>query len=177
MSFEALVNKLEPKIKGIAHKLNGHFTFFSDEDLCQEALIYLWISWKEKRLDGKTDSYVLQGCYFHLKNYLRKTLDKVPMVSIDELAGDNDAAVSREELLPNTDAQKLVDSVEGDMLKGRIFETGLTDRERMVVSLCLDGLTVREIGHRLGVSHVYIVKMKKCIRAKCAFLKRGLPKE
>lgn len=36
----------------------------------------------------------------------------------------------------------------------------LTDREKTVLTLLLDDLTVRKIGDRLGISHVMVVKLK-----------------
>ena len=72
MSYPDLLKRLSPRLKGITHKLNGKFTFFNEEDLFQEAAVRLWQEFELGRLAGKTDSYILQGCYFHLKNYIRK---------------------------------------------------------------------------------------------------------
>lgn len=78
LSFEALVGKLTSTLRRITRKLNGHFTFMDDQDLFQEALIHLWSCFQSGSLDDKTDSYILQGCYFHLKNYIRKAQDGRP---------------------------------------------------------------------------------------------------
>ena len=48
----------------------------------------------------------------------------------------------------------------------------LTDRERYVFGLYLQGLTTREIGNRLNVSHVMVVKIEKRISEKCRHLSR-----
>jgi DNA-directed RNA polymerase specialized sigma24 family protein len=81
--FEDLFGRLSPKMRSIAHRMNGHRTFFSDDDLYQESAVNMWSLYGAGELDGKTDSYILQGCYFHLKNYLRTHLDKARPVSID----------------------------------------------------------------------------------------------
>ena len=81
--FESLMTRLSPTIRRISHRLNGHFTFFDDDDLCQEALTHLWVKFNGGVLDDKTDSYILQGCYFHLKNYIRTSMDKVRLQSIE----------------------------------------------------------------------------------------------
>ena len=85
MSFEALIAKLSPTLKRITCKLNGHFTFMDDQDLLQEALIHLWCDFQIGKLDDKTDSYILQGCYFHLKNYIRKSQDSAIMLSLNSI--------------------------------------------------------------------------------------------
>src|SRR3989338_8416537 len=90
MSFEELVKKLTPRLKGITHRLNGRFTFFNDEDLFQEALINLWQDFRDGALDDKTDSYILQGCYFHLKNYIRMQKLRTPLVSLEVMAGNEE---------------------------------------------------------------------------------------
>ena len=79
--FEEMLRKLSPTLRRITHKLNGHFTFFDEDDLFQEALEHLWMAFQDGSLGDKTDSYVLQGCYFHLKNYIRKTADKAKLIS------------------------------------------------------------------------------------------------
>ena len=174
MSFEGMVMRIDPKLKGIVHRLNGHFTFFDDKDLYQEALIHLWVSWKEEHLDGKTESYILQGCFFYLKNYIRTALDRVALVSMETLIEDSDMTLA--ETLPLEAKDSPLDSLESELVMAQFSKAGLTDRERAIIDLTLDGLTTREIGERLGVSHVRIVKVKKNIRAKCALLRRELPK-
>jgi len=168
MSFESLVDKLSPKLKGIVHKLNGHFTFFNDEDLYQEALIHLWTSWTRDAFEDKTDSYILQGCYFFLKNYLRMALDKVPMVRMHDLIGEDDTQI--EDIISITNSEPSFDSLERQFIMDSLLHTGLTDKERKIVSMVLDGLTVRQIGEQLGISHVMVVKMKNMIKVKCAWL-------
>ena len=75
MSFDVLMKRISPTLQRITQKLNGHFTFMDHEDLFQEALLHLWTDFQNGSLSDKTDSYVLQGCYYHLKNYIRKVQD------------------------------------------------------------------------------------------------------
>ena len=60
MSFEELLEKITPTLKRITYRLNGHFSFFNDEDLFQEALMHLWVEFQQGKLNDKTDSYILQ---------------------------------------------------------------------------------------------------------------------
>lgn len=172
MIFGDLVKKISPTLKRITYKLNGHFSFFNDEDLYQEALLRLWLDFKDGKLEDKTESYILQGCYFHLKNYIRKARNKVNLVSLDMLA--NDGEYKLEEVLPLQTKTPPLEALRREMLCERFQKINLSDREREVLSLCADGFTVREIGKQLGVSHVMVVKLKKKIQEKSEELKEEL---
>ncbi len=163
--FEDIVKKLSPTLRRITHKLNGHFSFFDDDDLFQEALEHLWVTFQQGRLKDKTDSYILQGCYFHLKNYLRKTIDKASLTSLNELIDEEGGTL--EDLLVYEDSA-LTENVDIRSLLESSRAKGLTERELSILSFCLEGFTVREIGKRLGVSHVMVVKLKNKIRNKWA---------
>ena len=164
MTYETLVQKLSPKIHGIARQLNRHYPSLDEQDLYQEALFHLWDRWKEGVLSDKTDSYVLQGCSFHMRNALRK-IDRRRAVLVESLD------ISR------------FDMCDRDSMPG--FRTFLLDeirehldtRENLVLSLAADGFTVREIGTRIGVSHVMVVKILKAIRDKCESFRGMLQEE
>lgn len=167
MYFEELVKKIRPKLKGITHKLNGHFAYFNDEDLYQEALMHLWLDYKDGKLIDKTDSYILQGCYFHLKNYIRKNYDKANLISLENMTNEEGEAFDLDNILSLEDPESCFEIIHCKMLIERINNNGLTKREKEVFCLALEGLTTREIGSRLGISHVRVVKLKGKIRDKC----------
>lgn len=169
--FEILMNRLTPTIRRISHKLNGHFTFFNDDDLCQEALAHLWVAFNNGSLGDKTDSYILQGCYFHLKNYIRTSMDKAKLVSLD-LPIDEDGTML-EEIIPSSDASMAALSA-NDILRKEITASGLDKRELDIIKMSIEGMTTREIGYRLGISHVAVVKLNKKIRTKCEGLKKDV---
>lgn len=169
-SFETLIRRIDPKLHGIAHKLNGRFTYFSDEDLYQEALGHLWIDHRVGKLADKTDSYVLQGCYFYLKNYIRTALDKAALVSIDALTDEDGPELI--ETIPDT-GQGTEENADEALLAESLSRISLTDREKGVLEMLLRGMTTREIGACLGVSHVMIVKIRKGIERKCARLRKS----
>lgn len=164
MRFEELVKKIRPKLKAIAHKLNGRFAFFNDEDLYQEALMHLWLDFREGKLSDKTNSYILQGCYFHLKNYLRKARDKANCISFELMLNDEGEVLDLQNILPLESAEP---DYHSRFLLEQIRNNGLTKREKEVFEFSLEGLTTREIGLRLGISHVRVVKLKKKVKEKC----------
>jgi RNA polymerase sigma factor (sigma-70 family) len=160
-SFENLVATLSPTLRRITHKLNGHFSFMDDQDLFQEALIHLWLHFQSGDLSDKTESYILQGCYFHLKNYIRKTRDSVAVFSLDS-AMDEDGPHA-EGLLVADDLAPY-EEVEAGFEIEAITGSGSAGREKAVLFFCLEGMTMREIGKRLGISHVSVLKIRNKIR-------------
>ncbi len=167
MSFEELTKKLSPTLKRITYRLNGHFSFFNDEDLFQEALIHLWEDFQKGKLQDKTDSYILQGCYFHLKNYLRKTREKFNLISIDALTDNEEDSFTNMFLSDRHTQANFIDYLDNRLLVEAIQNNGLTKREKEVFLLSLQDLTTREIGQRLDISHVRVVKLRNRIRSKC----------
>ncbi|HBE44163.1 MAG TPA: hypothetical protein DDW17_01610 [Deltaproteobacteria bacterium] len=162
MSFEYLVQRISPRLKRITRKLNGHHSFFDDDDLYQEALSHLWIKYTEGFLVDKTDSYVLKGCYFHLKNYLRKVHDHSIHISLNSPLGEDGMSLcdmlSSEENPFDYIESKLHIEAEGLLC--------LNKREKDVVSYFLEGMSMREIGHKLGISHVMVLKIRNKIKDK-----------
>jgi len=167
MCYEEMIARISPKLKSIAHRLNWNFGFFNADDLYQEALTHLWADYKEGKLINDTDSYILQGCYFYLRNYIRKASDRAKLISLENMADDEGKAFSLEDILSLEDPQSCVKLVDYKMLVERINNNGLTKREKEVFNLALEGLTTREIGNRLGISHVRVVKLKCRLRDKC----------
>ncbi|MCM8797553.1 MAG: sigma-70 family RNA polymerase sigma factor [Candidatus Omnitrophica bacterium] len=166
--FERLVKKLSPTLKRITYWLGRNCVCLDAEDLYQESLFYLWQDYNDGKLSDKTDSYILQGCYFHMRNYIRLQKVRRDTTSLDELInlefelrladileskGDNHA-----EYIRKLDNRLIAESIQNN---------GLTDREKQIARFYAEGLTTREIGSRMHISHVRVVKMTKRIREKC----------
>ena len=166
--FIDLVKRVSVKLKAIAGKLDGKYTTFNDEDLYQEALLHLWCQYTKEELHNKTDSFILQNCYFFLKNYIRKTYKKVDRNSFSMDAVRDNCPL--ENILPFVDRREVSSFLDTELLTGEVRER-LTNRERGILSLALDGLSKREIGRRFGISHVMVIKIEKGIKEKCRVLK------
>lgn len=173
MKFEEILKKISSKLKAITHRLDGRGSFFNDEDLYQEAVLYLWEKWQKKELQDKTDSYILQGCYFYLKNYLRKVCSKTDILSMNFQEPFNEDTMEPEEMFSSEKAEKNFNHIDEDLLKEDV-KKNLTERERKIFELSLEDFTTREIGKKLHISHVMVVKIRKKIKDKCKELKEEL---
>jgi len=164
--FTLILKRISPMLRRITYRLNVRCPYCSTDDLFQEALMYLWKAFRAGGLSDKTDSYILQGCYFHLKNYLRLLKDRNRCVSLECIRGEE--AESPAEVLAAAGAPSHFEYLHHKLLIETILNNGLTSREKDMLRLSLGGLTTREIGKRLGVSHVRVVKLMESVRRKCA---------
>ncbi|MFN3966559.1 MAG: sigma-70 family RNA polymerase sigma factor [Endomicrobiia bacterium] len=162
MDFENILAKLLPKLIGIAYriKLNGHLRLIDEDDLIQEMSLHLWEMWVQGETEGKTDSYLLQSCWFHIKNYLRVVSDKIEIVSLNEPI-DNEETTPAETIPDNS--QYFSESVDWEIIIDEIETNRLTEKEKKVFILRLKGYTLREIGKILGISFVRVSKIKSSI--------------
>ena len=174
MSYEELVKRISPTLKRITYKLNGHFSFFNDEDLFQEALLRLWQDFQAGKLEDKTDSYILQGCYFHLKNYLRMSKVSLKTLSLQALINERGESLEDCLCLEDAYAADYLERLDNKLLVETICNNGLSEKEKEALYFLAQDLTTRQIGQRLGVSHVRVVKLMARIRKKCQ--KYRLPK-
>lgn len=164
MSFEGIVKKISPTLKRIAYRLGSHCSFLSGDDLYQEAIIHLWEGFQAGKLQGNTDSYILQGCYFYLKNYLRKIKPKAQVISLEAASGEEGADLERalSKDAPDTAAAALRSKI----WFGDLQNNGFTEKEKEIISFCAEGLTVRQMGRKLGISHAGVIKIKNSLRKK-----------
>lgn len=170
MDFQTLFKRLEPKIKGIAIKLDGKYTNFNDDDLYQEAILHLWLKYQQNQIVGNTDSFLLQSCYYFLKNYIRKNYRKIDKLSFswDAILSEDPAKINCYDLMIDRSG---IEKIVNENLLLEDLKRILRQRERVVLSLSMQGRTCREIGRQLGISHVAVIKVQKNIRRKCTKIK------
>lgn len=166
MSFEELNQKLSPTIKRIAYRLSRHYRSFDQDDLYQEATIHLWSNFLKGKLSDKTDSYILQGCYFHLKNYIRKINERSNIISIDTILSINEVATLEDILGEFWACDDCREDLHNKFLVQSIRNNGFNPKEIRLLDYFSQGLSTRDIGRRMGVSHVSVVKMMQKIRTK-----------
>lgn len=156
------LKRIKYPLTAIIRKLNIHYHYIDSDDLYQEALLYLWQQEKSHKLTGKNDSYILQGCYYHLKNYLRKSLKSrdYKLKELNDGAKDDhlDQHVHKNKL-------EMFHSLD-EYLYYQDFNQTLSIKEKALLDLRLKGLTTREIGKELGISHTMVSKMRKKIEKK-----------
>ena len=144
----------------MAKSHNGHGFFIDEEDLYQEMCIHLWKKYKDGQPTGINEAYIVKGCEFHILNYLRKERKKVRIVSLEEPI--NEEGDTLKDIL--SDGKEPLDKfIDRNLTINDIKNNGFTKREKEVFSLLLSGLTVREAGKELAISHVMVVKVKNRI--------------
>lgn len=160
MRFKAVFERISPKLRGVAHRHNGHGRFIDENDLYQEMCMHLWGRYKNGVPDGFNDSYIIKGCEFHILNYLRKEKESAPTISLEEPI--NDDGDTLKDIVPDR-GEALGRVIDKEITIEEIKNNGFSKREKEVFSLLLKGYTVREIGKLLGISHVMVIKLKKKI--------------
>ena len=165
MSFEELIERVSPKLKRIIYKIRGSFHSLSEEDLYQEAVLQLWVDHNKGKLSDKTDSYILQSCYFYLKNYMRSLQDKTSLMSMNMPMGEG--GTEFQDVLSSQEESLVEEGPDIDTLMEQVFKDKLSRKEKEIVFFYLQGWTTREIAERLGISHVSVVKLEGKIREKC----------
>jgi RNA polymerase sigma factor (sigma-70 family) len=164
VDFETLYDRICPALKKMARYYNGHGFFIDGDDLYQEMCMHLWGNYKAGMPNGINEPYVIKGCEFHIRNYIRKHRSKASFTSLQEPIGDSGDTL--QDVLP--DRKEPIDVLaQRDIFLDEIRNNGLSGMEKKVLMLLLEGYTCREAGKALGISHVMILKYKQRIIKKC----------
>ncbi len=163
MEFNSLLDKISPVLRKIARRHSSYGKASLEDDLYQEMCLHLWNNFRTGLPIGFNYSYAIKSCQFHLLNYLRKERIKARLVSLEQCI--NEEGQTLKELIPDT-SEPLGRSLERSISIDDILNNGFSPREKEVFSLLLTGLTAREAGKRLGISHVMVLKCKKAIAKK-----------
>jgi RNA polymerase sigma factor (sigma-70 family) len=133
------------------------------DDLVQEALIHLWL--REQACPGHPPAWYTQSCRFHLKNYLRggRSVDSPKRFrgrrpaneSSEEKEAAWDDTVGSASLLSYVSVREIC----------ALLSPRLSVLERQILACLTDGLGMREIALRLGVSHTLVIQRRQRIAA------------
>jgi len=102
-------------------------------------------------------------------------MDKVKTRSIESPIDEDGTML--EEILASSRPSYEEEEIEERTLYEEACRAGLDKRQINIIRMSMDGLTVREIGQRLGISHVAIVKSRKKIMTKCGKLKEEIKRK
>src|SRR3989339_718152 len=81
MNFNDIIELVKKELEQISLRYNNYSNYVDKNDLFSEMILHLWQEWKCKKFDNKTKSYIIQSCYFYLRNYLRINEDKYKIVN------------------------------------------------------------------------------------------------
>jgi RNA polymerase sigma factor (sigma-70 family) len=163
-----IVNSIQFQIRAIIRKININYQYIDSDDLYQEILLYLWQEKEKGQLKDKNDSYILQGCYYYLKNYIRKNLKTI--TEYPNKVYPDCKALSQE----IKDETKLINKYSNNYILDEYlyfdeFSKELSIKEKVLLDFRMKGLTDREIAKELGISHTMVSKMRRKIRQKYQF--------
>ena len=131
-----------------------------EEDLLQEAIIHLWL--REKQHPGQSQSWYIQSCRLYLQNFLRKgrSVDGGKRRRNAELRIDVEAQAELERCVDDT----FLSLVCARDLLAELCKW-LTSVEKQILSLSHEGLSLREIGEQLDLSHTSVIRRQRNIAA------------
>jgi len=148
MEYIELIERINISLVKMAKKLKRDGFSFDENDLLQELYLHVWEEWKNGKLRDRSISYILRGCYLHLKNFMRKA-QGMNRISVEQfLENGNDLSVYEK----NYDLD-------------RMFAL-LNKKEIEILRLLAAGYTLREAGEIFGISHVMVIKIIKNVRRK-----------
>jgi RNA polymerase sigma factor (sigma-70 family) len=162
--FQSIYKNLSPRINYIAAKLAFIYSkrkpLLSKEDLYQEMCLWLWEHYQHGVPPGINDAYIIQGCRFHIQNFIRKTKEKCSAISLDQPVTPEGQTLK--DFLPDP-GPEFRNEIEANLLTERIEKENFSTKERKIFFLLKKDYTTRQIGKKLNISHVMVIKYKKKI--------------
>ncbi len=142
------------------------------EDLMQEALLHLWQ--REQQHPGQTQSWYLQGCRYHLQNYLHRgcSVDSLKHGAACLCSPGNNGIADCDDEPPDGGSSVFAEVSAADMREQ--LTKCLTPLERRILALLIDGLSLRETAIRLRLSHTAVTKHRRRMAGVARSLGMGL---
>jgi len=163
MQFAGTVENLETKLRNIARNVTDNKA--DQDDLLQEGWLYLWKN-KEK-LENKTISYVLTGCYFRFIDYLKqgrsidsKSRESLTVISLHWTSDEGQEPLVS--IIPSR-VEDAMDTLTAKDLEEQIRKH-LNARLKESYDLLLKGYTLGEIAKELNLTHEAVRLRVKKIR-------------
>ena len=132
------------------------------EDFRQDASLHLWL--QLQRRPGHRWSWYLQGCRFHLLNELRhgSSIDSFKHHSLAVEISDEDNQDAQVRLKTMQTQHDPLSCVCADDILARLWPH-LTQTQQTVLLYLLDGFSVEETAHHLGISHQAVTNTRRRI--------------
>jgi DNA-directed RNA polymerase specialized sigma24 family protein len=149
----------------LLRQIVARFTRYPElqQDLMQESLLHLWKL--ERSRPGRTRSWYLQGCRFHLQHYLisGRSLDSLKRASAGyRIAIDgNDEEPALHEHHTNGEVFEAVSFA--DVVS--TLKCEVKPPERRVLSGLADGMALQEIASKFGMSYPTVLKYRRKLAA------------
>ena len=164
MEFAETVEKLERKLRKIAGNVTDNRA--DQDDLLQEGWLYLWKN--REKLEDKTISYVLTGCYFRFLDYLKrgravdsKLRENVTVISLYYV--DDQGSAPLLSRVPSK-VEDVKDALIAKDLEEQVRKR-LDTKLKETYDLLLKGHTLGEIAKGLNLTHEAVrLRVKKLTR-------------
>jgi len=171
MKFTETVEKLETKLRRIAHNITDNKA--DQDDLLQEGWLYLWKN--REKLENKTISYILTGCYFQFIDYLKqgrsidsKVRENVTVISLYYVNDEGQA------LLVSSIPSRVEDAKDALIAKDleEQIRKRLNAKLKETYDLLLEGYTLGETAKKLDLTHEAVrLRVKKIRKAAKEYLR------
>src|ERR1051326_1730523 len=158
---------IEKKLREVASRITADIDL--QKDLVQEMLVHLLQAQRDR--PGQSTSWYFKSCEFHGRNFLRlgRSIDSYKRAK-GRVQSSPDPGPAKEGFFPEQffPRMDLVESRNGqDGLLGddiyQLIAPRLSDRQRSIVTLLMQGHGVREVARQLGITHPAVIKHRKKI--------------
>lgn len=146
-------------IKLAYHVLHRNYPMFAqDEDMKQEALLGLWqacLTFNPRKAQFSTYA----GCCIlnQIRMAMRKDAKQPETVSLSTPLGEE--GVTLEDMLEDP-----CPSIDEGLIDLRNYLAGLSEKERQIIQLNIQGLTQHQIGAKMGLSQTWCSRILKKLR-------------
>ena len=160
MDWNERIEKLRPKLKRLSAIYGSRCYSSGEEDLYQEACVYLYEKYKDGIPPNINESYLLRGCQFHILNFVRKNRDKGRLTGLDTPL--DEGGNSLKDLLPDR-RQDPSREAERKIIVKTISENAFSPTEKKIFACLSEGFTLREAARETGLSHVMVLKRRRSL--------------
>lgn len=158
---------IEKGLRDVALRITSDMEM--QKDLVQEMLLHLLQVQREQ--PGQTFRWYVKSCEFHARNYLRlgKSVDSYKRaggrISFSQTEAGDGEGFCHEQFFYRVDTMESTDDSK-DFLRDEIFSLiapRLSERQRQIMQMLIQGCGVREVGRQLGITHPAVIKHRRKI--------------